>query len=380
MSLLPSDYALHPKSPIVNKTKEIISKTWNFSKTIHHNPSPKPVSLERKSISYLKDHMNDYVAAEKSDGVRYLLVLGVCHGKGFAVMVDMKMQVYQISLYANPEYFIEGTVFDGELVLEKITELKETRQLFLIFDAYLYKGNILTKLPFLERYKVIHKSFDIINKDILDDDILNWEKIAFNESKNNGKIVSLGNHKALFFKPKPFNTLSELGGLWRSMSRMKHESDGIIFTPISSEVGHGTHYRIFKWKSNHTVDLLVKSKYSKGTWDYNLFYESDTGLKPIISMDLVFKMNDIMQATSEFYAKKNKNAFSLIGEFKLTFSPESKNILCSVEKWRKDKPSPNYETVIKKTIDCAKENIKIDELINFFVLQSFNLNKQIHSS
>ena len=114
---LPGDSPLNASSSIVLRTKEIMSQAWGLNKIIHHNPSPNPISLDRRHLNDLEAHLSEFIVAEKSDGVRYQLVMGMNESRGFAVLVNRRMQMYEVSVYANPDYF-KGSVFDGEMVLE----------------------------------------------------------------------------------------------------------------------------------------------------------------------------------------------------------------------------------------------------------------------
>jgi len=370
-SLLPSQEPLPHNSPLVSKTKEIISKAWGFNKTIQYNPAPNPVSLERKHLGYLKSNIANYVVAEKSDGVRYLLVIGNYERKAFAVMVNRRMQMYEVPIYAHPDYFESGSVFDGELVIETTPHLQQTRQMFLVFDACMVKGETFIEYPFLNRYKTINTIFDLHNKDILNDEISKWDNVAFTEARDNNKIVCLGNHMALGFKPKPAVPMSNLGSLWRSLSTLQHPSDGLILTPTPTPILTGTHNTMFKWKSSHTIDLWVDGSYVKGMWHYDVFYLDDAVKENGQTMGLFVSNTPLLIKTAKYFGDKNRTQFSLLGEFQCKFDGEK--VWCILERWRKDKNTPNNKTVIERTLVNVKENILVDELISMTSLQIYGL-------
>lgn len=384
MDKLPYKEPLPSNSTIVRCTKELISRTWGLSQPIsNYNPSPNPISLERKHMQLLKNRVQDYVVAEKSDGVRYLLILGrdrFNQHTPFSVMVNRRLQIYQIPVDAKPEYY-EGSVFDGELVIETVTHMNHTRQIFLVFDAYLTKNSSLIHNPFLDRYKECNRVFNLNGKDILDDDIKKWESIAREEAKAD-KIVCLGNHKAMMFRPKPAVDLVNLGSLWRSISRLLHPSDGLILTPKPTKVLSGTHDTMFKWKQNHTIDLLVDAFYKRGGWNYRLSFMDKADIKDCAhnpfdvmkkSVTLIAVPNSMLTNTSRYFGDKNKSSYKLLGEFKCVI--ENNRGLCKLQRWRKDKSTPNNSFIIQRTLVNIKEDINIDELLELTSLQAYGFNK-----
>lgn len=383
---IPNSNPLPTYSPIIEQVKQILSNAWNFNKVIQYNPSANPVSMERKHLKLLEDNLSDYIVTEKSDGYRYQLVLGKINKpnqkpEGFAVMVNRKMDVYEVSLYANPEYF-EGSVFDGEMVIENVSGNQE-RQIFLIFDVIQLKGETRKNTPLLQRYKEYSSLFELNDKDILNHEITDWEELAFEMARDQDKIISLGNKMALQFRPKPFVTLMNLGSLWRSLSQSKHKTDGLIITRSDTLINTGTDYSTLKWKPNNTIDLIVDAKYSKGTWKYQLFFQDHDKLvssdeKSITNDKIIYYLsireNEMLKNTSRYFAETNRNMYRLVGEFKCVFDENNNPIIwCVVEKWRRDKQTPNHFHVIEKTLQNIKDDVTIDELIRITSSQIYNV-------
>ena len=373
---LPFDKHISTQSPIYSKVQEIISQAWGFKYVIRHNPSPNPVSFEKKYLSNLEANITDFVIAEKSDGVRYLLVIGTVNQKGFSVMVNRKMQMFEVSLFANSDYF-KGSVFDGEIVVETIsTNPIQERQKYLVYDLVSINGETRHTRDFLERYNEYLQIFDVHGKDIVDYDISQWESIAFELANTKAKIVSLGNKMALQFAPKQFVQLIHVGSLWRSMSKLKHKSDGLIFSRVSAKIGTGTDHNILKWKEHHTIDVIISANYVKGKWTYRVLFQDNDKL--VDSANRFFTLNDnnyqlqirengTLRSTCQYYAETQKPQFSLIGECSCEITSkkadETPIIWCNVVKWRRDKYTPNNIFVIQRTLCNIADNVTIDELI-----------------
>jgi hypothetical protein len=412
--------------------------------------------------------MTEFMVAEKSDGVRYLLVMGTLEKnvdnkqhqqhtrRGFAVFVNRRMQMYEVAVTASSEYF-RGSVFDGELVIENVTA-HEKRQLFLIFDTVSVKGDSFRHQHLLQRYHAYTPIFDIHDKDILHFPVFEWERIAFELAEQQDKIVSLGNRYALQFRPKAFVSFIHLGSLWRSLHNrvkhgvnvtslpeicttstpelcttsklyttttnttsnttstttsllssiqsQKHSLDGLIISRINQPVQTGSDTTCFKWKAVHTVDLIVDGKYSKGSWNYSLFFQDEKDLVncqdkaflldidptpstpstpstvdvcitvvPTTPHFIKIKSNSTLQSTSKFFGEANQNTFRLLGEFVCAIDHDGKAVWCTVDRWRKDKQTPNNYHVIHKTLKNIQENITIDDLLKMVTQQTYNIQK-----
>jgi hypothetical protein len=371
--------------------------------------------------------------AEKSDGVRYQLVLGTYDNRGFAVMVNRRMQMYEVPIYANPDYF-KGSVFDGELVIEKfgssvtsVTSVtlsgnetddnsnnnfysdshyslknkrpqdqndkknqisdfvsnrlssppQQERQIYLVFDVVCVKGESRKMSTLMTRYHEYSSIFDLENKDILQTDVSKWDEIAFDLAHSKEKIVCLGNRLALQFRPKPFVTLVNLGSLWRTMTNLAHKSDGLIIPRTTTGVGTGIDQSIFKWKQNHTVDLIVEGKYAKSQWNYQIFFQDNEKLVTNLERDfsicykngserkfhIEIKLNPTLQSTSKYFGENHKTGFKLLGEFECEIDDEQPIIWCNLERWRKDKYTPNNYSVIQKILQNVHDNVTIKELL-----------------
>ena len=410
---IPGENALGDDSPIVKKVKEILTRAWGFRQLVTHNPSPNPVSLEQKHLSLFEHNAMDYVVSEKSDGYRYQLVLGThnvdervnvhqnkAHANfkpkqtGFAVMVNRRMQMYEVPLYASADYF-KGSVFDGELVLETVgthqnmgthqtvgshqtsvsNQTSVSRQVYLVFDVIMVSGESRRSYQFMERYNEYTKIFDIGDTDMIDLGTLQWDRHAFELADESNKIVSLGNSIALQFRPKSFVTFNNLGSLWRSLGNLKHKSDGLVIEYKPSLVGTGTDHNIMKWKSVHTIDLILEAKYVKGAWTYVLFFQDGKDLvcatdKSVSIGDRVcylsLKVNDALTNTSVYFANQScRTHYRLLGEFICEIDPLQPIVWTMLLKWRRDKSNPNNHSVIERSICSIMKSVTINDLLRF---------------
>ena len=114
-TLTPS-YNVVEEGPQRDAYVRAIAGMWGVPDTFTHNPAPNPISIERKHLGNLR--RNQYVVAEKSDGVRYLLLLTRdLQGRNVAVMADRTYRFWEVEVLASAAYFDSGgSLFDGELV------------------------------------------------------------------------------------------------------------------------------------------------------------------------------------------------------------------------------------------------------------------------
>lgn len=390
---LPATAPLPATSPLYEDVKLLISRAWNMQAPVSYVPSPNPISIERKHLAHLQQNLDNYVVAEKSDGVRYLLLLGTHRvgdeEKQYSVMVNRKLEVFEVSVFANPQYF-QGSVFDGELVLQDVDSTSSTekkRQMFLVFDVMMCKGQLTMYANYFERYKELNRVFEMHQKDILAGSLEKWDDVAKQMAHQEDKIVSMGNRMALLFSPKPCVQATNVGSLWRSMDRMKHKSDGLIFTPVYQPVMTGTHQTMYKWKQSHTLDLLVEGTFARRTWTYNLAYKDKNEFRwvtqepfPTVNdkpVQLKLKPNARLEATARYFGDRNKTSFRLLGEVTCTLAMEEDQSCyvgwCLIERWRDDKSTPNNIHVINNTLVNIFENINIHELLRLISLQMYGV-------
>lgn len=388
--LIPHGKYLHVEDPVFQRVTEIFrsvlesdqdprrqspsqSQSQSQSQSVRYNFAPKPVALEKHHLNILTEHFDEYIVLEKSDGVRYLLVLGTCDNSfPFCVMVDMRFRMYQIEVTAPKEYF-SNSVFDGELVVEKIGGNSDhlLRQFFLIFDTIMVKNKSFVNEHFISRYTEFNRCFDMGEYDILDYSVEDFQHLATQYAHDHDKIVCLGNHLALTFRPKPCMKLREIQTLWRSIARLKHACDGIIFFPMFEPVRFGTHEQMFKWKPVHTLDLLVRAFYANSQWTYKLYYGDDGKLICTDDIDnstitprriIINSHNEILMKTSQYFGENHKIRYNLIGEFKGTVV-NNDAVVCDLIKWRREKNFPNNKTTVIAALRNIVENIDINDLL-----------------
>lgn len=402
--------------------KSLVSKLWQLPYVAKFNPSPNPVSLERKDIPLIRQR--PYVVAEKTDGVQYLLLLGrwprnvfmdaAAATEGampnfsqeenlpFAVMINRNYDIYEVRVVADETHF-EGSLFIGELVWEYEKDSNEpTRQLYLVYEVVATRGHSLVQeAEYMKRY------FKIVDLIGIDQSTTREQHGAWLEQARRmaaqGKIVSEGNAYGLMFRPKHCTILSHLEKLWQQTRQtLRHPSDGLIFTPALEPIRTGTQPTLLKWKPHHTIDLELRgTRRGTGEWQFELFFRNrgklmhaaehglplKSPLKDAYGNCLHFRVplvcvpNEFLKHICKHYQDRGECMFESVVEFtcKLpaeiewfrlekptgidaTQADEHPVIECSPTRLRSDKQSANDMHTLERTLVNIQEAITIREL------------------
>jgi hypothetical protein len=330
-----------------------------------------------------------YVAAEKSDGVRYLLLLGMFDERDpsstFSVMIDRKYRIFEISVMAA-EPFFQGTMMDGELVWEYTNSSSSTssavssstptlssakpRQLFLVFDVMSVSGErSISQLDYLKRFSELTCLLDTNNDDVMREPD-SWQQRAELLAESD-KIVCLGNERGLQFRPKPCKWFHNLSQLMRSIDRLQHSSDGLIFMPVDEPVRTGTHRRLLKWKTRHLIDLnLHIDRNDRGELIPSLWFQDEgkefcTDTETVMVNKEPRKLKLLPSDALNTFFRHHNGSTSCIVECSMVLSKDDGIIGIIVDQLRLDKAYPNNRRTIERTIVNAMENIQLEE---FFTL------------
>lgn len=196
-------------------------------------PGPNPVSLDTSHFGTLKSE--PYVACEKTDGIRMLLVCcTVPTASGGSVnlvaLVDRAHAWYVCPLRHVPKALFQGSLLDGELAWNKTRGGWD----YLVFDAVTVSGIPVLNCTLHERMRGVGRGL-----------------AAYKAAPSDPVIVRL----------KRFVPCTDNAGVrdLAASTAQTYDIDGLILTPELAPVTYGRHMRMFKLKfgHRHTVDFLV---------------------------------------------------------------------------------------------------------------------------
>ncbi|KAG2188377.1 hypothetical protein INT44_001130 [Umbelopsis vinacea] len=316
---------------------------------IHHDgfPGSQPVSFETKHLIDLQ--REDYFVCEKSDGVRYLMFATQTPKGPATFLLDRNRSWFFIPHLLFPlrgkdnEYHNE-TLMDGELVMD-IDENKNKTLRFLIFDLMVVNTQSVTQRAFSTRLGMLQQ--EVIQP-------------LHNSAKKGAPFkVEL----------KKMERSYGLALVFDQMTRLKHASDGVIFTPVKLPYTTGTCEKLLKWKpaEMNTVDFRIAVKWSKEH-------------KPIYSLEVVaqgknYKPYDHLQLETETALEWKKSVpDGKIGEFRYDpewnvtivepgYAPTKRKGGWRFVKFRDDKELANDEQVVKKILKSIQDGVTKEQLL-----------------
>lgn len=312
---------------IIEHARKLILEMYNLPPTMTYFPGALPVSLMRKDLSYITEM--PYMVAEKTDGVRYLLLAFKDDKHSYSLLVDRGFRFYFTFVKFTTSLLIGlGTLFDGEIILE------ETGFKFYAHDLVCVAGNQRVALQTYQQ-RMYHVK-----------QILRWQCFPADNPAQD----------LILMLPKQVFPISDLTKLWNELiPELPHRCDGLIFTPNNLPHEGKKNKLLFKWKQpgDNTVDLQLgpynpaDGSYSLLTWDTSQYFEF---CNITMSMD---------QWQSIGISNPNNHLGSIL-ECKFYFERN----MWIPEHVRKDKIVPNDVTTIRKTIEAMVENLTIHELLN----------------
>ncbi|KAM8718795.1 hypothetical protein ACLKA7_001496 [Drosophila subpalustris] len=206
-------------------------------------PGAQPVSMDRHNIKRLSEM--PYRVSWKADGTRYMMLID---GRDEIYFFDRNNSCFQVENVTfvhgkNLHEHLDGTLLDGEMVLDKIGEAITPR--FLVYDIVRMAGRDVREEPFYPN------RLDYIKNEVIGPRILAMKHGIINRALEPFSV-----------RNKDFwdiRTSTRLLGEKFSRS-LAHEPDGLIFQPSQQAYTAGVCVDVFKWKPHelNSVDFRLK--------------------------------------------------------------------------------------------------------------------------
>lgn len=314
-----------------------------------YNPCALAVHMSR---DHLSGSPSGYLVTPKVDGVRQLLLLTLREdGRAVAVMIDRKMQMFEIEVWAPEAHFEGGTLMDGELAWNTAPD-GSTSMMFHVFDCMCVAGTRLRDESLLIRLRAIGDAVTLtsIHEDRISEYSRTGNDALLEFIAEEGRIVCTHNNRyGLRLRAKPMLRANEWArrtaaygeaDAWGDTGGATH--DGIVFTPIDCPVYVGSHRTLFKWKSASaiTIDVAVRGGaiwLREGDQEIQVDSVDDSSIRLGIS-----DMDD--------------------GIFECTIESVGNGFTLFPQRRREDKDSPNSLQTVASTLLCVVESITFEEL------------------
>lgn len=324
---------------------DVLRKTWGLPSSFKHFPGANPVSIERSKLQTLVER--DYIASLKTDGVRYVLLMTTKPNsvEPISLMINRAMEMFEVEIWANEEYFFHNSLFDGELVWNSNNHL-----MYVVFDVIRVKGEPCVDMTYRERLHVVQNSILQTDSNV-EDSIL--ESMVSEEDK----LCARNNLYQLHITTKIYVSLPQLSELWKNRLSCSHRNDGLVFTLNDCTVQTGTSEEMFKWKPFHSID--VRCLLDNSGW--KIYANSNTSSEEVeMTTSLHHYTIDFTYSSKLMQMLERKR--NCVVECLVTVKNNAVTLI--PERERSDKKSANTVKTILGTIRNAQENIEIDELLN----------------
>lgn len=285
-----------------------------------HFPGPQPVTVEKKDFETLKT--KKYMVCEKSDGERYVMILLKIDSKPMGFIINRNNEIYFVPAAFKKEVF-EGSIFDGEII-----KTKKGIWHYLIHDCVSYIGKSFVKETHYLRYACI---LDFILK-------------RYSPKDSDCFLIKT----KLFYNYGP-----EVDKTWEYIKETtENEIDGLIFTPVDEPYTFDRQFSLLKWKTDHTMDLLVK-KIGKKINLYGVRKNTNYIFKTISEDHWSYLL------ITDFCTPAQLKSGVII-EFNYVLNGE----IFKPYRMRSDKTIPNGELTINNTVKNIQESILITDFFS----------------
>lgn len=327
-------------------------------------PAAQPVSITNSILESI--HKDSYLASEKIDGLRYMLVISSCPDP-YAVLIDRRLHCFPVPVMCHKSHFHGSSVFDAELALETQIQTAKTFRILFLFDVLLDRGTVCMKESFPQRFERLQNIFGDYNA--------STEGVPYGP-----RIVSMGLDPLILFRPKKWHTCSNLDVLVRRRQRLPYKTDGFIFMPISSPIQRGQQENMYKWKLNHTIDLLFDCIYDSQRGSYAIaLLANDKGAPRHLdelalvcdnmTMLLELQQSPQMDSLLSYCHTTGHKEISFVGECDILPLKEEEEKIVPIQfrKVRFDKDEPNDISILVRNLSSSfSQAVPLEVLLRKF--------------
>ncbi|SCU98928.1 LAFA_0G20912g1_1 [Lachancea sp. 'fantastica'] len=376
---------------VMQDIRMLVCKLLNSPKPTKTFPGSQPISFHHSDIEE-KLLVQDYYVCEKTDGLRALMLVvvnPVTKEQG-CFIIDRENNYFQISGFRFPrlprqsrkellETFQDGTLIDGELVVQTnpVTKLKELR--YLMFDCLAINGRCIAQSPTSSRLAHLGKEFFKPYYDLRSLYPAQCSTFPFKISM------------------KVMNFSTDLSKVAHSLDKLPHVSDGLIFTPVNTPyIVGGKDSLLLKWKpeDENSVDFKmildiplaedtslpkndanrfyfnydVKPSFHLYTWqggaDVNARlqdFDQPFSKKELDLLDRTYKKFAELEMTNEKWQELKSLDEPLNGRI-VECTKDQETGVWHMLRFRDDKLNGNHVSVVKKVLESISDAVKIEDL------------------
>lgn len=336
---------------------DLVINATGTKEKVYRFPGTMPLTLSRRHLKMVAD--NDYVALEKSDGTRYMLLALT----GFVVLIDRQMRFYII--HPNPcilgRGFVEAqdnTCLDGELTYNQVTLQYE----YLIYDAIAIDGDLtIAKQSFRARMQAAEiyvagpRVFATFSAGLL--------RLRIKDYYEKGSMRKLFSRIRRNAKGHYIYMNND-----RRDGVICNENDGVIFSPVGMPYQVRNCPALLKWKPPHlnSIDFQLQLERTLDTKRNN---------RPSVRCFIAYKGERSNVRLREVYFPSKQRQHFLAGFDKYNGAIAEFAYDRNAGEWkfmrrRDDKENPNFSTTVIDTMETIAEHMEKEELVRHIEGQS----------
>ncbi|KAJ2076916.1 Dcp1p-Dcp2p decapping enzyme complex alpha subunit [Coemansia sp. RSA 988] len=311
-------------------------------------PGSQPVSFTR---TYTLPELlsEDYFVCEKSDGVRVLVLMVVSSNGPQTYFITRKNEYYLAPYTCFPvpnnerfDQFHNKTLIDGELVIDTESDGRQVRKL-LGFDVLCVAGTSCME-------RTLESRLGYLNDHIIKPFNRMCRRVSPDYASNIPIVAEMKSFQRSYGVPLLYNEV---------IPRLKHKSDGLIFTSVSAPYTSGTCQKIIKWKpaSENSIDFKLRIIQRSPPQIMLMVWQGDNNYTDYGPLAM----------RAEDWHTTFANIPDLDGRIaEVVYDPEyDPPARWRFMRFREDKPHGNHISVVDSIIESIKDNMELDELNEF---------------
>lgn len=248
----------------------------------------------------------------------------------------------------SKDLFPVGTLIDGELVLSVPKSGTGPKELtYLVFDCIVFHRKLLAK-----------RTFD--------------KRLAYFRNKLYQPYIEALNRRTSNLPPPPFDIKFKnmelsygIPVIFKNMKKLRHISDGLIFTSREAPYVFKTDEMILKWKppSQNTVDFLLSLEFPLVNQENEEFLDYDA--KPICHLKIWkggerYQLVDVMHLTDDEWEQLKSLNEPLDDRIVECYQDDKHR--WRYMRFRDDKDNGNHFTIFTKVINSIEDCVTKEEL------------------
>ncbi|KAI0707622.1 mRNA capping enzyme, alpha subunit [Earliella scabrosa] len=313
-------------------------------------PGSQPVSFAAKDLEKLE--AQDYWVAEKSDGVRVLLLATTDQG---VYLIDRHNTYREITglffpHHEDPRMPLRNSLVDGELVIDVDPLTNRETLRYLAFDCLVVDDQCVMSRPLDKRYGRLKE----------------WMYKPYQKMMHDHPHMALS--QPFEFKVKDVKFSYHVEDVFNiDIPALQHGNDGLIYTCVNTPYAPGTDPNILKWKppSENSIDFKLLLRFPPTPGKPKV---PDFQTKPVFELhvwcgDTRYEFYDIMYVDDDEWESRMKTSNEQLDDRVVEVHWDPVGEHWRMMRFRDDKPHGNHKSVVENIIKSIADGVEKDALL-----------------